>query len=294
MKSIYFLFTLVISFVGNTQTDTNVFYLNPQVLEELRSSPYPNSSPPLKVKKGQHQYEVIGETFSRYDIKDGWFSDSMNISPGGTSHRFFNPYLQTYGQKDKNYRDGTYRFFHYTNGYLTQGHHKLQNRELYGEDFFEGDFVNGVTEGFFTAYSEDDRSYMCGNMKNGEIVGELKYYRKSPDNPHLIYTFRAGEAHAHSLKRYDQNTGKITAFITRINSYTDSLVVTFNGEGDTLSILELTNPEEKIYSYKEWYPSGQLKIEGAQKKSSSVSYEKTGTWIYYNEDGSLAEKKEFK
>ena len=293
MKAYSLLLVLLISVSADAQEDTNVIHVDPELLKDIFTYPYQDVSPPMQVKKGQHQYEVIGETYSRFDIKDGWFSDSLSISPGGTSHRFFNPYQDDYGQKDKNYRDGTFRYFHYTNGYLTQGHHKLQDRELYGDDFFEGKFVNGVPEGFFKGYNESNHAYMCGNFKNGEKVGEWKLYRKSPDQPYLIYSYELGSSYAHQVKVYDRDNGHLTSFNVRIDAHTDSLVLTFNSNGDTLSRLELTNPEEKIYTYKEWYPSGVLKVEGKKSKPSSVSIKETGTWIYYNEDGSVAEKKEF-
>jgi antitoxin component YwqK of YwqJK toxin-antitoxin module len=65
-------------------------------------------------------------------------------------------------------------------------------------------------------------------------------------------------------------------------------------DGKPQVLFELLDEKERTYTYKEFYPNGQVKESGMKVQNASINdYQMDGTWKYYDENGKLTLEEEY-
>lgn len=65
-------------------------------------------------------------------------------------------------------------------------------------------------------------------------------------------------------------------------------------DGKPQILFELVDEKERIYSYKEYYPNGQIKESGNKMYNENLNdYPMEGKWVYYDENGKLTVEEEY-
>jgi antitoxin component YwqK of YwqJK toxin-antitoxin module len=65
-------------------------------------------------------------------------------------------------------------------------------------------------------------------------------------------------------------------------------------DGRPQILFELVDEKERIYSYNEYYPNGQVKESGSKMYNANLNdYPMEGKWVYYDENGKLTLEEEY-
>ncbi len=65
-------------------------------------------------------------------------------------------------------------------------------------------------------------------------------------------------------------------------------------DGKPQTLFELVDEKQRLYTYKEYYPNGQLKESGNKMHNANLNdYPMEGKWVYYDENGKLKLEEEY-
>lgn len=158
---------------------------------------YPNIKSTDYPKNDSLTYSVyLGETFSGYELANGWRFDTTN---GSVNSAIENPYLKIAGtlfekkhpgyskkSKEKNisHKPGQYHFYIYREGKLFNGLLKDTLESENGKELiFEGFATKGLIQGNCKFYFKTDSAIVChGKIKDGEMIGKWYYYNYYPND----------------------------------------------------------------------------------------------------------------
>jgi antitoxin component YwqK of YwqJK toxin-antitoxin module len=148
----------------------------------------------------------------------------------------------------------------------------------------KGYYDNGRIVTVFTNYYEsgqEERNFKAKTDKKGTL--EVYY----PDGKILS---RVEWIDGQSLKWEDFYQSGQAEFAEEFSKNLDYYLYMrfWYEDGKPQVIFELTDEKSRMYSYKEYYPNGQIKESGNKMHNASLDdYQMDGLWQYFNEDGKL-------
>lgn len=203
IKSLPIFSLIILTFLGcsiinNKNLDKPEAYRNhafsPRDYPNIQSTDYP--------KNDSLTYNMyVGETFSGYELANGWRFDTINGSVNSTIE---NPYLKITDtslfeskhprylkeSKEKNipYYSRQYHFYRYKEGKLFNGLLKDTIESENGKVLiFEGFAKEGLMQGDCTFYFITDSAIACqGEIKDGEMIGKWYYYNHYSNDSTLV------------------------------------------------------------------------------------------------------------
>lgn len=242
----------------------------------------------VMIKNGKTYYQLIGETYSRYAISDGWFSMEYGkecLSP-------LNDKIPLIG--------GKLRFIKYKKGKVYNGKIRDTYKErLYGKTnkyIIEAYCKKGLLDGKLITYLNGNK-YREGLMKNGSEIGLWKYYHKN-----TLLTSQYFEDNNHyptNITKYFGDTCEIEYSTDYLNGHPHK-EIRFYQSGDTLSTLILIDSAKMIYNYVKFHPSGRIMENGKKQLENPINkqrnigtafrFRKFGTWQYFDENNESLRK----
>ena len=149
---------------------------------------------------------------------------------------------------------------------------------------YESYYVNDTMESRSSRWYESGQAETIGYWKKGKMDGTWHFYY--PDGKlKMKYIINEGFQSEHI--EWD-STGVMTMKKVQSKDYS-SVTQTFYSNGKEKTRIEYA-PKGK-HEYKEFYPSGALKVKGNYKPYYGET--KTGTWEYYDENGKLTRSESF-
>lgn len=188
--------------------------------------------------------------------------EPLNMQLAGDSVRLCDGYACN-GWVEDNYEDGT--LLH--KGYYIDGQLKV----------YKNYYPNGEMEREFKGI-DNYRSSLEKFYPTGELKSKVKYQGGDP----LEWTdyFKNGNV------EYEEEYDKSMMYHKMKNSYYE--------DGTPETALTLDHKKKLIFTYFEYYPSGQMKLEGEMQFSESTyDYMRVGKWTYYNESGSVTKEETY-
>lgn len=202
IKSLPIFSLITLTFLGCSIINNKSLYKP----EAYRNYAFPTQDYPHKKstdypKNDGLTYSVyIGETFSGYELANGWRFDTINGSLNSTIE---NPYLKitdtlfeskhlgySKESKEKNvsYKPGQYHFYIYKGGKLFNGFLKDTVESKNGKELiFEGFAKEGLMQGDCKFYFTSDGFIACqGEIKDGEMIGKWYYYNHYSNDSTLV------------------------------------------------------------------------------------------------------------
>ena len=188
--------------------------------------------------------------------------EPLNISLNGDSVRMRRGYAVN-GWIEDFYTNG--KMLH--RGYYIEGQLKI----------YKNFYPNGALEREF-ANIDNFRSKLTLYYSDGTIKSQVKYMEGYPK---LWIDY-----HPNGKMEYYEEYHRNLIYHIAKRSY-------FENE-QASSLMELTHKKKLTYSLNEFYENGGAKLKGYLVYSkSSYDYERTGTWIYYNTDGSESKEEKY-
>lgn len=188
--------------------------------------------------------------------------EPLNISLDGDSVRMKRGYAVN-GWIEDFYTDG--KMLH--RGYYIEGQLKIY-KNFYPNGKLEREFAN----------IDNFRSKSTLYYANGVIKSQVKYMEGFPK---LWIDYHPNG----KMEYYEEYHRNLTYHIAK-RSY-------FNNE-QASSLFELTHKRKLTYTLNEYYENGGNKLKGHLVYSKkSYDYERTGTWVYYNTDGSESKEEKY-
>lgn len=154
----------------------------------------------------------------------------------------------------------------YTNG-------KMLHRGYYIEGqlkIYKNFYPNGALEREF-ANIDNFRSKATMYYPDGTIKSQVKYMEGFP----ILWI----DYHPNGkMEYYEEYNKKLTYHVAKRSYYSNE---------QPSALMELNNKKKLTYTVKEFYENGGVKEKGSLiYNKKSFDYERTGTWVYYNTDGS--------
>ncbi len=154
----------------------------------------------------------------------------------------------------------------YTNG-------KMIHRGYYVEGqlkIYKNFYPNGAIEREFTNI-DNFRAKLTVYYDDGTIKSQVKYVEGSPKL--WIDYYPNGK-----MKYYEEYNKRLMYHVAKRFYYEDET---------PSSLMELTHKRKLNYSFNEYYPGGGKKTKGNLiYNKDTYDYQRIGTWVYYNADGS--------
>ena len=123
-------------------------------------------------------------------------------------------------------------------------------------------YEDGTEERTFMR-SNEVKSRMKKNYPNSKLKSDIEYFNRTPIEWKELYN--------NGDLKYTQMSGKTKEYLVSKKAY-------YQGKKPQL-LMELTNPKELLYAYKEFSESGQVTAEGQLKfNSETKNYDKVGDW----------------
>ncbi len=190
-------------------------------------------------------------------------------------------------------------------------HYESLNIALNGDSvrMKQGYAVNGWIEDFYTSGKMLHRGYY--------IEGQLKIYKNFYPNGNIERDFANIDNFRSKLTVY-YNDGTLKSQVKYIEGYAKLWIDYYdNGKmeyyeeyhkglsyhiakrsyyknGQPSSLMELTHKKKLTYDFTEYYENGGLKTKGYLVYNKNVyDYQKAGTWVHYNTDGSESKEERY-
>lgn len=145
-------------------------------------------------------------------------------------------------------------------GYYIEGQLKIY-KNFYPNGRLERDFIN----------VDNFRSKLTLFYDNGTLKSQVKYMEGSPRL--WIDYYSNGK-----MEYYEEYHRGLMYHIAKRSYYKN---------GNPSSLMELTHKKKLTYTVTEYYENGSIKLKGYLRYSENIyDYQKIGTWVYYNTDGS--------
>ncbi len=139
-------------------------------------------------------------------------------------------------------------------------------------------YPNGNVEREFTNI-DNFRSKATLYYDNGNIKSQVKYIEGYPKL--WIDYYKNGK-----MEYYEEYHRGLVYHIAKRSFYEN---------GEPSSLFELTSKKKLTYSLEEYYKDGGIKLKGHLRyNKQNFDYQREGTWIYYNEDGSEEKEEKYK
>ena len=162
---------------------------------------------------------------------------------------------------------------HYPNGQLKHNGLYEKGKLISYKNYYE----NGQIERSFIK-KDPKKSRLTIWYQDGHIRTEALFYFESP----LKWTDYLENGSIESEEEYNNSLD----FYLKSNYYFDN--------GKPYLIMELINKKRRIYSCKEYFPSGIVKEEGQKIQNRATGdYPRIGMWIIYNEKGKIIRKEQY-
>lgn len=168
-------------------------------------------------------------------------------------------------------------------GYIRTFHRDRHNLNLQGE--FEGGKMYRLRYWHPNRTLGMDADYRSKSLSiwtsNGKLVVEA-----NADETYYFYPGRNAikEIINDTMRSYFDTEGDLERYVI----YRDTATIHYNANGQKVSIFPFKKNVGMHGMVKQWYPNGQLKLEGRYENGSQV-----GTWIEYDSLGNLVERKEY-
>lgn len=161
----------------------------------------------------------------------------------------------------------------YTNG-------KMLHRGYYIEGqlkIYKNFYPNGKVERDF-ANIDNFRSKLTLYYSDGTLKSQVKYMEGYPK---LWIDY-----HNNGKMEYYEEYHKGLMYHIAKRSYYEN--------GQASSLMEMTHKKKLTYSLTEYYENGGIKTKGYLIYNKNIyDYQKTGTWVYYNTDGSESKEEKY-
>lgn len=205
----------------------------------------------------KYDKSIVDETFG---IR---LYEPLNVALGGDSVRMDNNGYAADGWREDYYTDGT--LLH--RGYYIEGQLKT----------YKNYYPNGQLEREFKSI-DGFRSMVKLYYPDGTLKSTVKYVEGAP----LVWSDYYPNG---NMEYYEEYHKSFTYHIAKKSFYD-------NGQAESLFLL--VNKKKLDYSQDDFFKSGTQKVKGSLRFDKKMyDYYRTGTWMYYNEDGSLAKKETY-
>lgn len=205
----------------------------------------------------KYNKDIVDET---YGIR---MYEPLNVALGGDSVRMDANGYAADGWREDFYTDGT--MLH--RGYYIEGQLKV----------YKNYYPNGQLEREFKSI-DGFRSQVTLYYSDGTVKSTVKYMEGAP----LIWTDYYPNG---NMEYYEEYHKSFTYHIAKKSFYE-------SGQAESLFIL--VNKKKLDYTQDDYYNSGAQKVKGTLRFDKKMyDYYRTGTWLYYDESGSVSKKETY-